>query len=112
MVPASLFAIGPMFSLSVPSSNAAMLIGVLLYCWVARIFTVRSRLLSTGLILEVGTMMIYWIAVVSEVDNALEIMMLALSVVLFGGIFWAPVSRWLLAVAERRRDCPICGPVT
>ena len=72
----------------------------------------RSWLLSTGLILAMVAMMIYWVAAFSGVDGALEILILPLPVVLFGGIFWAPVARWILAVAKRRRDCPLSGPGT
>ena len=112
IVPVSLFAIGHKFSLSVLSSNSAMLAAVLPYCWLVWILTGRSWLLSTGLILAMVTMMVYWIAALSGVDGALEILILPLPVVLFGGIFWAPAARWILATAERRKDRPMSGPGT
>ena len=112
IVPVSLFAIGHKFDLRVLSSNAAMLVAVLPYCWLVWLLMGRSWLLSTGLILAMIAMMIYWIAALSGVSGALEILILPLPVVLFGGIFWAPVARWILAIAERRKDCPLSGPGT
>ena len=112
IVPVSLFAIGHKFDLRVLSSNAAMLVAVLPYCGLVWLLMGRSWLLSTGLVLAMVAMMIYWGAALSGVDGALEILILPLPVVLFGGIFWAPVARWILAVAKRRRDCPLSGPGT
>ena len=112
ILPVSLFAVGHKFNLRVLSSNAAMLVAVLPYCWLVWLLMGRSWLLSTGLVLALALMMIYWVAALSGVGGALEILILPLPVVLFGGIFWAPVARWILAVAKRRRDCPLSGPGT
>ena len=112
ILPVSLFAVGHKFNLSVLSSNAAMLVAVLPYCWLVWLLIGRSWLLSTGLLLALALMMTYWVAALSGVGGALEILILPLPVVLFGGIFWAPVARWILAVAKRRRDCPLSGPGT
>ena len=110
IVPVSLFAVGHKFNSPVLSSNAAMLVAVLPYSGLVWLLMGRSWLLSTGLVLALALMMIYWLAALSGVDGALEILILPLPVVLFGGIFWAPVARWILAVAKRLRDCPLSGP--
>ena len=112
IVPVSLFAIGHKFNLRVLSSNAAMLVAVLPYCWLVWQLMGGSLLLLTGLVLAFALLMIYWIAALSGVDGALEILILPLPVVLFGGIFWAPVARWTLAIAKRRKECPLSGPGT
>ena len=57
-------------------------------------------------------LMIYWVAALSGVGGALEILILPLPTVLFDGVFWALVARWTLAIAERRKDCPLSGPGT
>ena len=112
ILPVSLFAMGHKFNLRVLSSNAAILVAVLPYCWLVWLLMGRSWLLSTGLILALALMMIYWLAALSGVGGALEILILPLPVVLFGGIFWAPIAQWTLAIAERRKDCPLSGPGT
>ena len=112
IVPVSLFAIGHKFDMPVLSSNGAMLVAVLAYCGLVWLLMGRSWLLSTGLVLALALMMIYWLAALSGVDGALEILILPLPVVLFGGIFWAPVARRTLDFARRRRDCPLSGPGT
>ena len=57
-------------------------------------------------------MMIYWVAALSEVGGPLEILILPLPTVLFGGVFWAPAARWILDIAKKRKDCPLSGPGT
>ena len=89
-----------------------MLVAVLPYCWLVWLLMGRSWLLSTGLVLALALMMIYWLAALSGVGGALEILILPLPVVLFGGIFWAPIAQWTLAIAERREACPLSGPGT
>ena len=105
IVPVSLFAIGHKVNLRVLSSNAAMLVAVLPYCWLVWLLMGRSWLLSTGLILALALMMIYWASALSEAGGPLETLLLPLPVVLFGGIFWAPVARWILDIARMRKDC-------
>ena len=112
IVPVSLFAIGHRFNLRVLSSNAAMLVAVLPWCWLIWQLMGGSLLLLTGLILAMVAMMIYWVAALSGVGGSLEILILPLLPVLFGGVFWAPVARLTLAIAERRKDCPLSGPGT
>ena len=112
IVLASLFAIGHKFNLPVLSLNALMLVAVLLWCPLVWQLMGGSLLLLTGLILAMVAMMIYWIAAFSGVGGWLEILILPLPTVLFVGVFWAPVARWTLAFAERRKECPLCGPGT
>ena len=111
IVLASLFAIGHKFNLPVLSLNAFVLVAVLLWCPLVWQLMGGSLLLLTGLILAMVAMMIYWIAQqFSGVGGSLEILILPLPKVLFGGVFWAPVARWILAFAERRKECPLSGP--
>ena len=112
IVPVSLFATGNKFNLSVLSSNTAMVVAVLPWCWLVWRLMGRSLLLSTGLILALAVMMIYWVAALSEVGGSLEILILPLPTVLFGGVFWAPVARWILDIAKKRKDCSLSGPGT
>ena len=108
----SLFAIGHKFNLPVLSLNAFMLVAVLLWCPLVWQLMGGSLLLLTGLILAMVAMMIYWVAALSGVGGWLEILILPLPTVLFGGVIWAPVARWILAIAERRKECPLKGPGT
>ena len=45
----------------------------------------------------------------TEVDGALEILILPLPTVLFGGVFWAPGARITPAFVERRKEYPLSG---
>ena len=71
IVPVSLFAIGHKFNLRVLSSNAAMLVAVLPWCWLVWQLMGGSLLLLTGLILAMVAMMIYWVAALSGVGGSL-----------------------------------------
>ena len=108
----SVFAIGHKFNLPVLSLNAAMLVAVLLWCPLVWQLMGGSLLLLTGLILAMVAMMIYWVAALSGVGGSLEILILPLLPVLVGGVFWAPVARWILAIAKRWKECPLKGPGT
>ena len=106
----SLFAIGHKFNLPVLSLNAAMLVAVLLWCPLVWQLMGGSLLLLTGLILAMVVMMIYWVAAFSGVGGWLEILILPLPTVLFGGVFWAPVARWILAMRRTTERVPIERP--
>ena len=112
IVPVFVFATGHKFNLRVLSSNTAMLVAVLPWCWLVWQLMGRSWMLLTGLMLALAVMMIYWVAALSEVGGPLEILILPLPTVLFGGVFWAPAARWIVAIAKRRKDCTLSGPGT
>ena len=109
-VPVFLFATGHKFDLRVLSSNAAMGVAVLPWCWLVWQLMGRSLLLSTVLILALAVMMIYWVAALSEFGGPPEILLLPLPTVLFGGVFWAPAARLTLYFARRWKDRPMGGP--
>lgn len=63
-----------------------------------------------ALVLAIALTMIYWTAALAGDDGRLDLLLLPVPVVIFGGIIWAPLARKILEVAGRRRDCPLSGP--
>ena len=110
IVPVSLFATGHKFNLHVLSSNAAMVVAVLPWCWLVWLLMGRSLLLLSGLTVAFAAMLIYWAVALSEVGGPPEILLLPLPTVLFVGVFWAPLARLTLHFARQWRDRPMCGP--
>ena len=60
--------------------------------------------------LALVVLMIYWIAALKQTDDSLELLLLPLPVVILGGLFWAPLARWIWEIAKRRKGCRIGGP--
>lgn len=69
-------------------------------------------MLLTGLLLALALMMIYWTAALVETDSPIELLLLPLPTVIFGGVFWTPVAWWILDIAKRRKDRKVSGPGT
>ena len=69
-----------------------------------------SGLLQMALVLAVALTLVYWTAALAYDGGWLDLLLLPVPFVIFGGIIWAPLARKILDVAERRKDCPLSGP--
>ena len=71
--------------------NAALAIVVLPWWWLMWQLMRRNWMLLTGLLLALALMMIYWTAALVGTDSPLELLLLPLPTVIFGGVFWTGV---------------------
>lgn len=110
VLPALAFATAHKLNLRLLASNTAILVAVLPYCWLLWLLMGRSLMLLSGLIIALGVMMVYWVVALVQVGGPLEILLLPLPAVLFGGGVWALPARWVFAFARRRKYDPRGGP--
>ena len=101
---------GDKFSWGSLRANTAIALALLPWCWLVWQLIGRNWLLLTGLMLALVVLMIYWIAALKQTDDSLELLLLPLPVVILGGLFWAPLARWIWEIAKRRKGCRIGGP--
>ncbi len=112
IVPVLAFASAHKLNLRLLASNTAILVAVLPCCWLVWLLMGRSLMLLSGLMIALGVMMVYWLAALVQVGGPLEILLLPLPAVVFGGGVWALPARWTFAFARRRKDDPRGGPGT
>ena len=112
IVPAILLVAGHRFGWGGLAANAAIALAVLPWWWLVWQLMRRNWMLLTGLLLALALMMIYWTAASVETDSPLELLLLPLPTVIFGGVFWTPVAWWVLDIAKRRKDRRVSGPGT
>ena len=72
----------------------------------------RWLLLSRAQLLGFAVMLVYWVKAMANSDAPLELLLLPAPVFLLAGIAWAPVARFTLNWAQRRKNRPMAGPGT
>ena len=72
----------------------------------------RWLLLSCALRSGFVLMFIYWVKAMANSDTPLELLLLPAPVFLLAGVAWAPVARFTLIWAQRRKNRPMAGPGT
>ena len=72
----------------------------------------RWLLLSCALLLGLVVMLGYWVKAMANADAPFELLLLPAPAFLIAGIAWAPVARFTLNWAQRRKNRPMAGPGT
>ena len=90
--------------------NLTLVFMALPYVWVFWQIVRHEWLVSVGFALVLAATMFYWIAALVINEAGFDFLLLPLPVVLFVGIFWAPIALLALKSARRRKNQRISGP--
>lgn len=113
MVLVLLMMVGGRFEWPVLETNVVMLLIVVPYFpIVGLLMGPRWMLLSCALLLGLAVMLVYWVKAMVNSDAPFELLLVPVPVFLLFGIAWAPIARFTLNWAQRRKNRPMAGPGT
>ena len=107
-----LMLVGDRFEWPILKFNAFILFAILPYTLIVWLLMGRSWILLCALWLGLAVMLIYWVKAMANSDAPFELLLLPAPAFLLAGIAWAPVARFTLNWAQRRKNRPMAGPGT
>lgn len=107
-----LMMVGNRYDWPVLKLNAVILVAIFPYCLVVWFLMGRKLILLCSLLLGLAVMMLYWLKAMAGTDAPLELLLLPVPTVVVASLVWAPIARFALDWARKRKNCPMAGPGT
>ncbi len=107
-----LMMVGDRFNWPVLKLNSVILAAIFPYCVVVWFLMGRKLILLCSLLLGLAVMMLYWLKAMASTDAPLELLLLPVPTVVVASLVWAPIARFALDRARKRKNCPMAGPGT